>query len=159
MKTNILKSIVIIAAAGGTLLFGPLPSVAGDTNAPAAALVATTNAQPAIPDVRLVDQAELVRQIGEEAARDFDPLSHARSLRSQIDALITGTSGAAVTSAPFDPPARNVDTTPAAPAAPIIVSAKETPADIQALQQAIRDLNARLNDVQARLQKIEQKAN
>lgn len=74
-----MKSLVALAMlATAPVLF------AADTNSPASTLPPQ---QPPALQVNLTEQADLVRQIGEEAARGFDPEAHARWLREQIEAL------------------------------------------------------------------------
>lgn len=60
--------------------------IAAETNSPAPTLL--TNTAPAL-QIPIVEQAELVQQIGEEAAKGFDSVEHARSLRAQIEALVS----------------------------------------------------------------------
>jgi hypothetical protein len=74
MKTFLVVAILACAPA----LF------AADTNSPPPSV---PSIEPPALRVNLTEQADLVRQIGEEAARGFDPEAHARWLRGQIEAL------------------------------------------------------------------------
>jgi hypothetical protein len=87
-----MKTILMLAILAATpALFAAEPS----PSAPAPPASA-----PSLPE-DLAEQAALVQQIGEEAARGFDPEAHARALRAQIESLVS-TSAAAKPSAPSE---------------------------------------------------------
>jgi hypothetical protein len=101
---NAMKTILMLAILAVTpALFAAEPS-------PSAPAPPVSNV-PSLPE-DLAEQAALVQQIGEEAARGFDPEAHARALRAQIESLVS-TSTAAKPSAPSE-------------AAPVAVPASRT---------------------------------
>ena len=76
MKSTLMLNVLALTPA---LLAGE-PTVT--TPAPA------VQAAPAAPE-DIAEEAALVQQIGEEAARGFDPEAHAHALRTQIEALVS----------------------------------------------------------------------
>jgi hypothetical protein len=88
MKTILMLAILAVTPA----LFAAEPN-------PSAPARPAINA-PSLPE-DLAEQAALVQQIGEEAARWFDPEAHARALRAQIESLVS-TSTAVKPAAPLE---------------------------------------------------------
>jgi hypothetical protein len=133
--------------------------IAAETNSPAPTQMTNTASVLQIP---IVEQAELVQQIGEEAAKGFDSVEHARSLRAQIEALVSsstppkpaGKSDAMDNPAPTTGPATKAPAfaAPSATATPAIAGiAGRNPA---ALEEAIRILRAEADRLEAQLQKL-----
>ena len=144
------------------MLFATTALFAAETNSPAPTL--PTNAVPAL-QVDLVEQARLVAEIGTDAAKGFDSETHARSLRAQIEALLTkpapakpDTKADAVENpAPPTDPATTAPavTAPTATATPTITSA--TGPNPAALKEAIRILRAEADRLETQLEKLTRK--
>jgi hypothetical protein len=142
-----------------TLFAATTALIAAETNSPAPA--PTTNSVPVI-QVDLVEQARLVTEIGQEAAKGFDVEAHARSLRTQIESLLA--KPAAKPTAPVGvventtPPSE-----PAAKAPAITVPATATTntsttgPDPAALREAIRILRSEADRLQVQLDKLTRK--
>lgn len=134
-------ALTILAAAPALLL--------ADPNPPAGVAPASPSSQE-----DLAEQAALVQQIGEDAARGFDAEAHARALRAQIEALIA-TPTTAKASASLETPKRSVPSpkpaevlgTTAAPARAVAVR------DVRdgALKESIRKLRSALEEFEAQL--------
>src|SRR5437588_4426161 len=133
--------------------------IAAETNSPAPTL--PTNAASAI-QVDLIEHARLVAEIGQEAAKGFDAETHARSLRAQIDALVSKPTPAnpVANADTVDNTAPATDTVPKAPAitAPAPTAARATTSvtgpDPGALKEAIRILRAEADRLEAQLEKL-----
>lgn len=133
--------------------------IAAETNSPAPSLL--TNAAPVL-QIPIVEQAELVQQIGEEAAKDFDSVEHARSLRAQIEALVSKVTPAnpdvrsdevdkaAASSGPATKARASVASSPPTASSTTSVACRN-PA---ALEEAIRILRAEADRLEAQLQKL-----
>lgn len=121
----------------------------------------TTNTVPAL-QVDLAEQARLVAEIGTEAAKGFDTETYARSLRAQIEALLSKpappkpdvkTEAADNTTPPAVPATKAPDlTAPAARPAPAKTSV--TGPDRAALKEAVRILRAEADRLEAQLEKL-----
>jgi hypothetical protein len=131
--------------------------IAAETNSPSPS--PTTNGVPVI-QVDLVEQARLVTEIGQEAAKGFDVEAHARSLRNQLEALLT--TPVAKPAAPADLvgalPSEPAAKAPAvaAPAAAVEKTSTTGP-DPAALKEAIRILRAEANRLEAQLEELTRK--
>lgn len=147
MKT----SIIIFFAAASAL-------VAAETNSPAPTLL--TNAVPAL-QIPIAEQAELVRQIGEEAAKGFDAETHAKELRARLEAFLT--KPAAPVDAVEGQTAQQKPTAkPSAIATPVTApaanaSASDAGPDPAALRVAIAILRREADRLEAQLEKLTHK--
>ncbi|MBI2929074.1 MAG: hypothetical protein HYY24_25705 [Verrucomicrobia bacterium] len=147
------KRLIITVFAATSALFA-------ETNSPVPTLL--TNAVPVL-QVDLVEQARLVAEIGQEAAKGFDAETHARALRAQIEALLTEPSPAKP-SAPADaventtPPSEPVAKVPAvtAPATPTITTSTTGP-DPAVLRRVIAILRGEADRLEAQLEKLPRK--
>lgn len=137
--------------------------LAAETNSPAPTLL--TNAV-AISQVDFVEQARLVAEIGQEAAKGFDAETHAHGLRKQIEALLTApaTVEPSEPSAPADTAESTtpvVELTTKAPAvttpATVATPTSTTKADSVALQEAVFVLRRAANELEARIEKLARK--
>jgi hypothetical protein len=142
MKPTVLFA--LLAAAPALLAAEPSPSTAA---------VPATQAL-ALPE-DLAEEAALVQQIGEEAARGFDAEAHARALRAQIEALVSTPSGSAPVktvatpaptlsvpaSKPLEKPTVTTTTTPALVTPP--ASSKDS-----ALREAVQRVKTALNELE-----------
>ncbi len=107
-----------------------------------------TNA-PVLPE-DLAEQAALVQQIGEEAARGFDPEAHARELRRQIESLA---------SMPANGKAPAATQTPALAETPVatvpVRGPERKPAPITSTRQAVTPVSpARETTVKEAVQRV-----
>jgi hypothetical protein len=152
-----MKTILIL-----TMLAATPALFAAETNAPAPSLL--TNAMPAL-QVSLAEQADLVRQIGEDAARGFDAEAHARNLRAQIESLVTKP---AITkpSVATEPPAASAQQTeatgkPSGSPAPGQVETAEGASterpELTPLKEAVRKLRAMADELEAHVEKAARK--
>ena len=108
----------------------------------------------------IAEQAELIQQIGEDAARDFDVEAHARSLRAQIESLLTKPA----TAKPTAPTGAVENTTPQPesadkPSAVVVPAtatangnASTTGADPATLREAILVLRRAANELETRIE-------
>ena len=148
-----MKTIIIVFFTAASAL------LAAETNSPAPTLL--TNAVPAL-QIPIVEQAELVRQIGEEAAKGFDAETHARELRAQLEAFLTkpvvkpaaSVDAVEATPAQLEPTAK-----PSATASLVTVPAANantsaTGPDPAALKEAIRILRAEADRLEAQFHKL-----
>jgi len=151
MKTTIIAFTFFAAASA---LF------AAETNSNAPTLL--TNAVPVL-QVDLVEQARLVAEIGTEAAKGFDTEAHARSLRAQIETLLTKpapaktiapTDAVEITTPPSEPTAKTLAVT--APATATTTTSTTGP-NPEALKEAIRILRAEADRLEAHLEKLARK--
>lgn len=146
-----MKTIILLLVAATPALF------AAESNP---APITTTNTVPAL-QVPLVEQAELVQQIGREAAGDFDTEVQAKYLRSRIEALLTpatakvaaatGPTGTAKGQESAQPgPTVSGPVLVAAPAP--MVKAGGRQADPAVLKEAIRKLRAMADELEAQVE-------
>jgi hypothetical protein len=142
---NTMKKIMLIILAVAPAL------VAAETNT--TALTTTTNLVTA-PQVDLAEQAQLVMEIGRDAAGDFDPELHARSLRCQIETLvITKPVKVRVAESGVAPPPQT-STTGKATAPEITTGARSADAmhpDVISLRATAEKLRAIANDLEAQI--------
>lgn len=152
---NSIKTMLMLA----TLSAGPALLAAEPVEMPATApapSAVSTNAPAFSED--LADQAALVQQIGEAAARGFDPEAHARSLRLQIEALahapvkdhekaptVTPPTVSSKPSAPALSPPASV-AAPATPSAPAPATGRDP-----AVRDSLQKLKSALNELETRL--------
>lgn len=148
-----MKAIIITNFAAATALF------AAETNTVAPTSV--TNVAPVL-QVELVEQARLVAEIAKEASQGFDSETHARSLRAQIEALLSKPAPAKP-EAKADAVENTVPATDPASKAPA-VTVTATPAttsntgpDPAALKEAIRILRAEADRLEAQVEKLARK--
>lgn len=125
-------------------------------------LAAEPNAAPASePSTNVVtstediaDQAALVQQIGEDAARGFDPVAHAHELRLQMEALISAPSGVKAPAAnqpvPMTLPSTAGTVKASAPTAPAVVPPARQPRE-SAIQESIQKLRAVVDQLERQL--------
>lgn len=149
-----MKSLISI-----TFLVSTLVPLAAETNA--VAPISVTNA-PSTFQVELVEQARFVAEIAKEASQGFDSETHARSLRAQIEALVSKPAparpdvkaDAVDNTTPANEPATKAPaiTVPAVTATPASTSA--TGPDTAALKEAVRILRAEADRLEAQLQKL-----
>ncbi len=151
-KKNFLKVAALLAVTPALFAAEPAPpTMAAPGPAPAT--------EPSFPE-DLADQAGLVQQIGAEASRGFDVEAHARALRAQIEALVSGSAASAGSGANTNvnltaqSSAKPVSASPAvtkltAPA-PLEPPAKPAPQN-SAVQDAIRKMRAALEELETQL--------
>ncbi len=140
-----MKEIMLIIFAVAPALF------AAETNT--TALTTTTNVVTA-PQVNLAEQAQLIMEIGRDAAGDFDPELHARSLRSQIETLVvTKPVKVHVTESGVAPPTQTTTTGKAtAPEITTVArSADATHPDVISLRATAEKLRALAKDLEAQI--------
>ena len=144
---NAMKTVLMLAICAVTpALFAAEPN-------PSATTPPVRNA-PTLPE-DLAEQAALVQQIGEEAARGFDPEAHARALRAQIESLVS-TSTAAKPAAPSEaalgavPGNRTVAKAPPLPTpAPTTATPSSPPKAI--IREAIQKVRTALDELEFQL--------
>jgi len=105
----------------------------------------------------LADEAGLVQQIGAEASRGFDVEAHARALRAQMEALVSGATASGNVNTNLDaavpPPVKAAAATPVVRVTQPVAnkpSASPAPQD-GAVQEAIRKMRAALDDLESQL--------
>lgn len=145
-------TIIMFFAAAATLVAAETHTVAPTT---------VTNVEPVL-QVELVEQARLVAEIAKEASHGFDSESHARSLRTQIEALlykpaptkpaVKADSAESITLA-TEPATKVPAITPLAAQATGITTSVFGP-DPTALKEAIRILRAEADRLEVLLQKL-----
>jgi hypothetical protein len=110
----------------------------------------------------IAEQAALVQQIGAEAARGFDVEAHARTIRAQIEALISkgaGPKGAAplqaetVLASPARNDSKSIENKPAEkkPGAVALPQPSPAPELVKETTLAIQRLRAALDELEGRL--------
>lgn len=148
-----MKLMFIMFFAAASALF------AAETNSPAPTPL--TNAVPLI-QTDLIEQARLVTEIGQEAAKGFDAETHARSLRAQLEGFLTkppmklAASADAVEATPVKLEPKPNPSFVAAPVTALAANAHTSAigTDPAALKEAIRILRAEADRLEAQLQKL-----
>jgi hypothetical protein len=117
----------------------------------ASPVMVATNA-PALPE-DLAEQAALVQQIGEDAARGFDPEAHAHALRLQIEALAAMPTNAKAPPPTASPAPMAAQAKPApVPSAPAPApSSAGMPARETSVRNAIQRMRSVLDDLEVQL--------